>query len=270
MKFSSIAVALLAIVALASCATPQKQAQTDIKHLRIATEGAYAPFNYVASDGSLQGFEVDLAHALCAQMQADCTIVQQQWDGMIPNLVSGKYDAIIASMSITNERKRVIAFSEPYYNTPAVLVAKKGTRIVLGGDGNPTIGSFKGLAIGVQVSTIHENYAARNFPGVRLVRYATSDEADAALLAGEVDARFDDILALYANLLKNHGADYTVYGKGYYGDELGNGVGIGLRKEDAALRGAFDNALDAIYADGTYRKINAKYFAFDLYFKPGQ
>jgi arginine/ornithine transport system substrate-binding protein len=270
MKFNSIAVALLAIVALASCATPQKQAQTDLKHLRIATEGAYAPFNYVASDGSLQGFEIDLAHALCAQMQADCTIVQQQWDGMIPNLVSGKYDAIIASMSITNERKRVIAFSEPYYNTPAVLAAKKGTRIVLGSDGNPTTGSFKGLAIGVQATTIHENYAARNFPGVRLVRYATSDEADAALLAGEVDARFDDILALYANLLKNHGADYAVYGKGYYGDELGNGVGIGLRKEDAALRGAFNNALDAIYADGTYRKINAKYFAFDLYFKPGQ
>lgn len=270
MKLRSIAVALLAAVALASCTSPQKQTQTDLKHLRIATEGAYAPFNYVAADGSLQGFEVDLAHALCAQMQVDCTIAQQQWDGMIPNLMDGKYDAIIASMSITNERKRMIAFSEPYYNTPAVLVAKNGTRIVLGDDGNPTAGSFKGLTIGVQSTTIHEYFAARHFSGARLVHYATSEEADEALLAGQIDARFDDILALYANLMKNHGADYAVFGKGYYGGELGNGVGIGLRKEDTALRSAFNSALDAIYADGTYRKINAKYFAFDLYFKPGQ
>jgi len=270
MKFGRLFAAVAAVVLVASCATPSQQTQTDLKHLRIATEGAYAPFNYVASDGSLQGFEVDLAKALCAKMQAECTIVQQQWDGMIPNLMGGKYDAIIASMSITNERKRVIDFSESYYNTPAVLVAKKGTRIVLGSDGNPTISSFTGLIIGVQASTIHENYAARHFPGVRLVRYATSDEADAALIAGQVDARFDDILPLYAGLLKDHGADYAVFGKGYYGDELGNGVGIGVRKEDAALRGAFNKALDAIYADGTYRKINAKYFAFDLYFQPGQ
>src|SRR6185369_14943119 len=185
MKFGRLFAALTAVVLIASCATPQKQTQTDLKHLRIATWGEYPPFSFVAADGSLQGFDVDIAEALCAKMQADCTIVQQQWDPIIPNLMQGKYDAIISSMSITEERKRVIDFSDPYYITPAFLVSTKDSRLSsLGSDGNPTPGSIKGYIIGVLASSPRAYYARTHFfsAGAALRVYASIEEADAALV----------------------------------------------------------------------------------------
>lgn len=263
MKAAFAFVALSALLLMSGCQTPHEQ--TNLSKLLIATEGAYPPFNFVANDGSLQGFDVDIAKALCVKMKADCTIVKQDWDGMISGLRARKFDIIVASMSITEERKQVIDFSDTYYNTPAVIVAPKGARIALADDGNPTSGSFNALRIGVQAATIHELYAHSHFPGAEIVTYQTADAANLALSNGSIDARFDDILTLDEGVLKATGGDrFVVFGKGYVGGELGVGAGIAVRQEDRALRDNINAALKAIRTEGTYKQINAKYFDFEL------
>jgi polar amino acid transport system substrate-binding protein len=235
------------------------------KTIKVATEGAYPPFNFVDANGALQGFDVDIANALCAKMQVTCEIVKQNWDGMIPGLQANKYDAIIASMSITPERKEKINFTGKYYNTPAVIVARSDAPITLGADGNPVPDSLKGLKIGVQRATIHENFARANFPGAEIVVYDTADNANLDLTGGRLDARMDDILVLQDQVVKPNGDKYKIFGKGWTGGILGEGAGIGVRKEDEQLRTALDEAIKAIRADGTYKTINNKYFNFDVY-----
>jgi lysine-arginine-ornithine-binding protein len=253
-------------LAAAALAFATASASAETMKLTIATEGAYAPFNYVADDGSLQGFDVDIAKALCEKIKAECTIVKQDWDGMIPALLAKKFDAIVASMSITEERKQKIDFTGKYYNTPAVLVARKDSKIKIGTDGHVDPASLKGLKIGVQRATIHENFARANFPGAEIVVYDTADNANLDLMSGRLDARMDDILALQEGILKQEGGgDYAIMGKGWTGGLLGDGAGIGVRKEDSKLRDALSQAILDIRADGTYKKINDKYFNFDVY-----
>jgi len=235
------------------------------KTIKVATEGAYPPFNFVDANGALQGFDVDITNALCAKMQVTCEIVKQDWDGMIPGLQAKKYDVIIASMSITEERKQKINFTGKYYNTPAVIVAKSDAPITLGADGNPMPDSLKGLKIGVQRATIHENFARANFPGAEIVVYDTADNANLDLTGGRLDARMDDILVLEDQVIKPNGDKYKIFGKGWTGGILGDGAGIGLRKEDEQLRTALDEAIKAIRSDGSYKTINDKYFNFDVY-----
>lgn len=235
------------------------------KTIKVATEGAYPPFNFVDANGALQGFDVDITNALCAKMQVTCEIVKQDWDGMIPGLQAKKYDVIIASMSITEERKQKINFTGKYYNTPAVIVAKSDAAIALGADGNPTPDSLKGLKIGVQRATIHENFARANFPGAEIIVYDTADNANLDLTGGRLDVRMDDILVLEDQVIKPNGDKYKIFGKGWTGGILGDGAGIGLRKEDEQLRTALDEAIKAIRSDGTYKTINDKYFNFDVY-----
>ena len=259
---------LFAVVSLAVLALGGAAAQAGDK-ITIATEGAYKPFNFVADDGSLQGFDVDIAKALCAKMQADCVIVKQDWDGMIPGLLAKKFDAVVASMAITDERKQKIDFSRKYYNTPAVIVARKDMQMETEANGNPTPAALKGLKIGLQRSTVYENYARAHFPGAEIVVYDSADNANLDLFNGRLDARLDDILALKDGVLTaDGGADYKIFGQGYVGDELGEGIGVGLRKEDTRLRDAFSKAIEEIRADGTYKKINDKYFDFDVYGAP--
>ena len=136
------------------------------KTIKVATEGAYPPFNFVDANGELQGFDVDIAKALCAKMQADCEIVEQDWDGMIPGLLAKKYDAIIASMSITEERKQKIDFTGKYYNTPAVIVAAPIRQSRWAPTAIRIRPASKGLKIGVQRATIHENFVRDNFTDV--------------------------------------------------------------------------------------------------------
>lgn len=235
------------------------------KTIKVATEGAYPPFNFVDANGALQGFDVDITNALCAKMQVTCDIVKQDWDGMIPGLLANKYDVIIASMSITEERKQKISFTGKYQNTPAVIVAKSDAPITLGADGNPTPESLKGLKIGVQRATIHENFARANFPGAEIIVYDTADNANLDLTGGRLDVRMDDILVLEDQVVKPNGDKYKIFGKGWTGGILGDGAGIGLRKEDEQLRTALDEAIKAIRSDGTYKTINDKYFSFDVY-----
>ena len=250
------------ILAAAGLALAAGSAAADGMTVRIATEGAYPPFNFVDKDGKLQGFDVDIANALCDHMKAQCTIVAQDWDGIIPGLLAKKYDAIIASMSITDERRKKVLFTDKYYKTPARFVGKKGAGIEI------TAAGLKGKRVGVQRATIHENFVRAKFPDAEVVVYDTTDNANADLAAGRLDLRLDDSVALEIGFLKTDaGKDFAFVGPGFFEphDILGNGSGIALRKEDTALGDAFNKALKDIRANGTYKKINDKYFSFDAY-----
>ena len=148
--------------------------------LRIGVEGAYRPFSFKVADGTLAGFDIDIAMALCAQMKRDCELVEQEWDGMIPALKAKKFDAIVASMSITEERKRQIDFSDKYYQTPARLVARKDA----GFEG--TAEGLTGKRIGVQRGATHQCYAEKMFPGAEIVLYGTQEEVFRDLALGRI------------------------------------------------------------------------------------
>jgi len=255
-------IARAALVAAAVLATAGVQAQApEWKKIRIGVEGAYPPFSEVGADGKLKGFEIDLANALCAQMKAECTLVQQDFDGLIPALQSRKIDAIIASMSITDERKKVIAFSAPYYSVPARFAAKAGTKF----DFSPA--GLKGKKIGVQRATIHEKFVDATFKQSDIVRYATQDQAFLDLKSGRIDLTLADMVATDLGFIQ------TPAGKGFeltgpeYNDPkyFGVGVGVGLRKPDEkTLAKKFSDSIAALKANGEFKKLNDKYFKYDI------
>jgi arginine/ornithine transport system substrate-binding protein len=215
----------------------------------------------VAPDGSLKGFDIDIAKALCAQMMVECSLVQQDFDGLIPALQARKFDAIIASMSITEERKKSVAFSDKYYNSPSRLVVKKGAVIAL----TPT--GLKGKRIGVQRSTIHDRYATDNFKAAQIVRYGKQDEAYLDLGAGRVDLLMVDSVAASSGFLKTPaGRNFEFTGPVYDDPKyFGVGAGVAVRKGDTELVNRFNAAIKAIRANGTYKKLQDLYFDFDIY-----
>jgi len=223
--------------------------------IRIGTEGAYPPFNQIDASGNVIGFDVDIAKALCEQMQADCVIVTQDWDGIIPGLLAKKYDAIVASMSITEERKKAVAFTDPYYSNSLRFVAKKGSEI----DPN----NLKGKTIGAQRATISGSYLEDNLKDVVDIKlYDTQENAYLDLGADRVDAVLADMLVNYEWLKSDEGQDFEFKGEAI---DIDDKIGIALRKDDTDLVKRFNEALAAIRADGTYDKINAKYFPFSIY-----
>lgn len=234
-------------------------AYADVK-LGVAAE-PYPPFAEKGASGTWTGWEIEIGDALCAAMNEKCVWVEVAWDGIIPALTSKKIDAIISSMSITEERKKTISFSDKYYNTPAVIVAPKGSKI----DGTPE--SVKGKIVGVQVSTTHANYTEKHIgPSASSVKtYQTFDEHNQDLVAGRVDAVVGDSIAMEPFLKSAAGACCEV--KGQLSDDaiFGPGAGAGLRKEDEELRAKFNAAITKIREDGTYEKISKKYFNFDIY-----
>ena len=256
-----IALAMPIALALATV-TAQAQAP-DWKKIRIGVEGAYPPFSEVGPDGKLKGFDIDIAMALCAEMKAECTLVQQEWDGIIPALQSRKFDAIVASMAITEERLKVVNFTNKYYNTPSRLVAKAGTPL------QPTAEGLKGKRIGVQRSTIQDRFVTATFTGSEIVRYAKADEVYLDLAAGRVDVVFSDVLAVDGGFLKKpQGKGFAFFGPAFDDPKFfGTGSGIAVRKADATLQAKFNAAIPAIRANGVYKKINDKYFDFDVYGK---
>jgi arginine/ornithine transport system substrate-binding protein len=251
---------VVAVLALAlSAASLQAK---DWKKIRVGVEGAYPPFSYVTPDGELAGFDIDIAKALVAAMDAEIQLVPQDWDGIIPALMARKYDAIIASMSITEERKKKVAFSNKYYNTPAKFVCKKGEMTEFSPD------SLKGKKVGVQRATIHDRYLTDNYgKDVEIKRYATQDEAYLDLVAGRVDLLLADSVAISDGFLnKPEGQDYAFVGPDLNDPKwFGEGTGIAIRKEDKDLVEKFNQAIEKIRADGTYKKIQDKYFDFDVY-----
>ena len=234
----------------------------DWKKVRVGVEGAYPPFSYVKPDGELAGFDIDIAWALGEAMGVEVTLVPQDWDGIIPALLARKYDAIIASMSITEERKKKVAFTNKYYNTPAKFVCKKGTI------SNFSREAIKGKNIGVQRATIHDRYLTDNYgKDVNIKRYGTQDEAYLDLVAGRVDLLLADSVALSDGFLKKpEGKDYQFIGPDLNDPRwFGEGTGIAIRKQDKDLVKMFNAAIDKIRADGTYKKIQDKYFDFNVY-----
>ncbi len=234
----------------------------DWKKVRIGVEGAYPPFSSVTNEGKLVGFDIDIAKALCAEIGATCTLVQQDWDGIIPALLARKYDAIIASMSITEERKKKVAFTNKYYQTPAKFVRKKGSGIEISKAG------LSGKTVGVQRATTHDNFITGEFgEAVTIKRYATQDEAYLDAVAGRIDLLLADSVAMGDGFLKtDKGKDWEYVGPGYTEVKyFGDGAGIAIRKKDQDLVDKLNKAIDALRANGTYKKIQDKYFAFDVY-----
>ncbi|WP_394359098.1 ABC transporter substrate-binding protein [Metapseudomonas boanensis] len=246
----------LAMATLALCgAVATAQAET----VRIATEGAYPPFNYVDSNNQLHGFDVDIANALCAKMKVECELVAQDWDGIIPALLAKKYDAVVASMVITEERQKKVAFTDRYYRTKLAVAVAKGATVQ---DTRPE--SFKGLVVGAQSSTTQGMYAEDVFgaAGAEVKLYPSQDEANADLNNGRLDALVHDKFPLLDWLAKD-GKDCCKL----LGDiqETDDDVAIAVRQDDNALRERLNKALAEIIADGTYKQIASRYFPFDIY-----
>ena len=229
--------------------------------LRIGVEGAYPPFSWKEADGTLKGFDIEIALALCEKMGRECELVEQDWDGIIPALLAKKYDAIVASMSITEERKKRVDFSSKYYNTPAKFVAAENADF----DDSPE--GLAGKVVGVQRGTIHQCYMEKKFPDVELKLYGTQEEVFLDLGAGRIDAQISDsIQALEGFLETEAGKGYAFLGGDQFDLEChGEGAGIAVRKGEDELREAFNMAIKDIRADGTYADINAKYFDFDIF-----
>jgi lysine-arginine-ornithine-binding protein len=240
---------LIAVGAMFSVAGAQAQ-----DTIKIATEGAYPPFNMKDASGELIGFDVDIAKALCEEMKAKCEIVAQDWDGIIPGLVANKYDAIIASMSITDERKQKVDFTDRYYSNYLRIVAKKGGGIDSADD-------LKGKTVGAQRATIAATWAEDNLGrGSTVKLYDTQTAAYSDLEAGRLNALVSDVYPAY-DWLKDK-SDFTFVGDNI---DIDDKIAIAVRKGDDKLREAFNGALKAIRENGTYAKINEKYFPFDIY-----
>ncbi|MBS7561677.1 transporter substrate-binding domain-containing protein [Pseudomonas protegens] len=241
-----------------ACALVIAASTAQAETLKIATEGAYPPFNYVDSNNQLHGFDVDIANALCKQMQVECQIVAQDWEGIIPALLAKKYDAVVASMIATDERKKKIAFSNHYYRTPLSVAVAKDSDIT---DAQT---NFKGRTVGAQASSTQAIYAEDHYgpAGADVKFYPTLDEANSDLAAGRVDGVIADKFPLLA-WAESAGKDCCKI----IGDVNGTtaDASIAVRKEDNALRERLNKALDEIVANGTYKQISSRYFAFDIY-----
>ncbi len=227
--------------------------------IRIATEGAYPPFNTLNPDGTLAGLDVDMANALCEEMKAKCTIIAQDWDGIIPGLMAKKYDAIIASMSITEDRKKQIDFTNKYYTTPLAVVVPNDSTLA-----GVAAADLKDKTVGAQAGTTQAIYATDVYgkAGVNVKLYPTQDEAAADMTNGRIDALISDKFVV-VDWLNNAGKDCCKMLADVPGTETE--AGIGIRKGDDALREKFNKAIDAIVANGTHKKIVSKYFPFDIY-----
>ncbi len=229
--------------------------------IKIGTEGAYPPFNNLTSDGKLEGFDIDIARALCEEMKAECEFVTQDWDGIIPALQAGKFDAIIASMSINEDRKKEVDFTDKYYNTPPAIVVPKDSDIK-----GVTKEDLAGKTIGAQGSTTHSTYAEKTFTDSDVKLYPTSEEYKLDIINGRLDAVIDDVVVLDEFLKTDDGACCKVAGTLTPVEEIyGPGIGIAVRKGDNDLREKLNAAIKAIRENGKYKEINDKHFSFDVY-----
>lgn len=217
--------------------------------IRIATESSFKPFSYLDTQGNLVGFEIDLAHALCDQIKAQCEITSQDWDALIPGLNADKFDAIMAGMSATQERAKVVAFSEPYFNNTLVLVAKKDSPL--------GINDVNGKTVAVQQATLSADYLSQHYPEAIVKNYDKQDNAYLDLKAGRVDFMLSDIVPMLDWLKTENGAEFEVKGEPI---DIDDKVAIALRKDDAELKAKFDGAIQTLKQNGEYDKMVAKYF----------
>ncbi|CAN7755017.1 transporter substrate-binding domain-containing protein [Ensifer adhaerens] len=253
----------------------------DERTIKVATEGAFPPWNAVDTSGKPVGFDIDVGEALCARAKLKCEFITQAWDGIIPALTVGKYDAIMAGMSITEKRRQVIAFSEPYALTSNYFVVSKSLKVpVMDSEAKLDLSmdssasksvladlkeNLRGKSIGVQGSTNAEAFIMEYFGDIVEVRtYDKQDNLNLDLLAGRLDGGLADFSVWKAFLDSKDGGSAHFYGPRISGGLFGPGIGIGLRKGDDVLSRKFDDAIRAIQADGTLRAISLKWFGADL------
>ena len=240
-----------AVVLALLAATPTLAAEK----LRVATTSGYPPFIYLDDAGEVAGFDVDIALALCAELGAECEVVLEEWERLIPELRAGSFDAIAASMSITEKRRELVSFTNRYYSNVVRFVARKSSGF------DPA--DAAGKTIGAARATIASDWLEANLAGTATVKlYAGHEELHGDLVAGRLDAMFGDGLGSYAWLQGPEGAGFEFVGEGYRLDE---GIGIAVRHEDTSLLSRPNGALEAILANGTYERINAGYFPFSIY-----
>ncbi|WP_376988258.1 transporter substrate-binding domain-containing protein [Bosea sp. R86505] len=230
------------------------------KEIRIGTEGAYPPFNNLNAKKELEGFEIDYGNLLCERMKVKCTWVVQDWDGIIPALLSNKYDIIIAGMNATDERKKRVDFTAVYTKTPIWIIGPKTTTST---DVSPA--ALKGKAIGVQGSTVHSNYVEKVYKDSTARPYPTQEEANLDLLSGRLDYIIANSLSL-EDFLNGKGKDCCKKIGEITRDATIHGPGVGgaVRKEDTALKAMFDKAIAETIADGSHKKIADKYFKIPI------
>ena len=269
---------LITAVLLAAALPHAARAQTT---LRVATEGAFAPWNFSLPGGGLDGYDVDVAKEICRRMNVKLDLMAQDWDGIIPSLNAKKYDAIIAGMSITPKRQEVIAFSRSYaVNTDGFgvladgpLAAMPGTNETWSLDSQADKAQarikdmaklLKGKIIGVQTSTTASTFLDKYFKGVAEIReYKTVDQHNLDLMSGRIDAVLCNVTVLAENLAKPEMKGAKPAGAFFSGGEFGVD-GVGLRKEDTALKAKIDAALNEAIKDGTLKKLSMKWFHVDI------
>nr|WP_296240401.1 MULTISPECIES: ABC transporter substrate-binding protein [unclassified Psychrobacter] len=262
-RFSAPLLAMAALLTLVGCSNGQNDANDDVSPdaaetaatgdvLRIGTEGAYAPFNYTNADGTLGGFDVDIANAICADMKVTCEITAQDWDGIIPGLKAGKYDAIVAAMSVTPEREQQVSFTEPYFSNTLVFLAKKDSSF----DPNNS-DDINAHSIAAQRSTISSQWLEKVYPNADMKLYDTLSNAFLDLGSNRVDAMVSDKLPALEWLGSTSGSQYALKGQEI---DINDNFAIAVRPGDA-LQTKINKSLVNIKADGTYDKINQKYFA---------
>jgi arginine/ornithine transport system substrate-binding protein len=254
---------ILLLGALALSAFAPLAMADDAKPLRIGIEAAYPPFAFKTPDGAITGFDYDIGNALCAEMQVKCQWIEQEFDGLIPALKVRKFDAVLSSMSITEDRKKAVDFTGKYYATPAKLAMKAGTVL------SDPITDLKGKRIGVQRSSVYDRYATDVFApaGAEVVRYGSQNEVFLDLQAGRLDATLADSVNIDDGFLKTDAGKAFAFAGPDFTDVkyFGEGQGIAVRKGDKALADKFSAAILAIRANGKYKEVQDKYFDFDVY-----
>jgi lysine-arginine-ornithine-binding protein len=254
-----LSAAMLMLAGCSNSSTSEDSAVTDaattdtVMSVKIATESSYKPFSYTDADGKLIGYEIELVDALCAQMQADCELISQDWDGLIPGLNAQKFDAVIAGMSITPERQEVVEFSDPYFHTGIILIAKK--------EDNVSVADLKGQPIASQRSTVAAQYLQDEHANADIKLYDTQDNAYLDLTSGRVRAMMSDKVTGIDWLKTEAGKDYEV--KGAEISTAEDAMGIAFRKGDP-LVAKFNQALAEITENGTYEQITSSYFGTSL------
>ncbi|MES1965572.1 ABC transporter substrate-binding protein [Psychrobacter sp. AH5] len=256
--------AAVALVAVAGCSnsqdtetaatepTSKATTETTDEVLRIGTEGAYAPFNYTNADGSLGGFDIEIANALCADMQVTCEIIAQDWDGIIPGLKAGKYDAIVAAMSVTPERAEQVSFTDPYFSNTLVFLAKEDSSF------DPSNSDdINSKSIAAQRSTISSQWLEEAYPKANMQLYDTLSNAFLDLGSGRVEAMISDKLPAIEWLSSASGSQYVLKGEEI---DINDNFAIAVRPGDP-LQAKINQSLANIKANGTYKAINQKYFA---------
>lgn len=263
MKHLTVMTALALSMGLSACQKPAEKTttpdsksasatqanNTDLPQIRIATESSFVPFSYKDAQGKLIGFEIDLANALCEEAKVKCEIISQDWEGLIPGLQAQKYHAIMAGMSDTEERRQVVAFSEPYFINNLVIIGKKG--VEKGAD------DLAGKNVAVQRATTAAEYLGKNMPKATVKAYDTQENAYLDLEAGRADLMMSDSAPALSWLKTEKGQNYEVKGEPINIDDK---IAIAFRQNDPLI-GQFNTALTTLKANGTYDKISQQYFA---------